>query len=167
MSWCLIIMPNVTLSFYFYYTTFTTSPYFNDLMDSIGWNTSELPVDLTPAFWPCCSLWVASGTWFIPTGPSELTIMNFYWLHSAPPIPFYNILGTVSVTLNWCALMFYLVAHISTFLGHLIYETFFCIMGMVCMILCILFKFWWLYLCCNIRWQLIVYWCNAGYWFRI
>ena len=44
------------------------------------------------SFWACCSMWVVGGTWFILMGPSELTIVSFNWLHSAPPIPFYNIM---------------------------------------------------------------------------
>ena len=101
------------LLYYFHY--FTIFPWSN------GLHWSEylwLPADLTLGLWPHCSLLV-----------------------TAPPIPFYNIVDTVSVTLNQCKFIFDLVACISAFLSiwYLIYSTFFCIMWMVCMILCLLY----------------------------
>ena len=103
-------------SFYLY---FTTSLCFCDLRDFIGWNTSEFPVNLTPASWPCCILWITGGTWFSLTGYSELTIVSFYHLHAAPLIQFYNIMDIVLVTLVWWIFTFYLVALMQGFFGGL------------------------------------------------
>ena len=93
----LLLSPCFVLSypwfcFNFYFTTLL---YFCDQIDSIGWNIFELSFDLTPAFWPCYTFWVTRSTSFALTGHFELTIVSFYWLHSAPLIWIYNIMGTV------------------------------------------------------------------------
>ena len=91
-------------------------------MGSICQKICEFPVNLTPAFWPCWSLWVTDSAWFTLTGLSKSIIVSFYWLPSTPPILFYNIMGTISVTLSWYSSTFYLVAHISMCLNHLTFE---------------------------------------------
>ena len=96
--------------------------------------------------------------------PSKLTIVSFYWLQSAPPILFYNIVDTVSVTLDQCTFIFYLVACVSAYLNNLTFDIFNIPLhhgNGFYNSACVLFQFWYLYFCWNTRWQLLVYWC---YW---
>ena len=177
-----------------------------NLMDSIGWNTPELPVDLALAYrpttdqghwWPTDSpnrhtestiVSSISSTQYLelpanPTWASRSTADQGCWwsqsqlmkglestivssidsiltpLYPTPPIPFYNIMGTVSVTPNWCTFTLYLVVQIPTLLDCSIFDTVSFLLhygngsnGFIFF----WFQFWWLYFCWNIKWQFLV-----------
>ena len=111
----------------------------------------ELPVNFTAAYRLSADL----GHWWLQIYHMDLTLYHseLHWLHSAPLILFYNIIITISVTLNWCALIFYLVLYIPTFLNNLTFDIVHTVWFIQFHIY--FFQFGWLYFCRNIKWEFL------------
>ena len=134
--------------FYIYFTMSLQSNGF-----PLAWNTSELPVDLPPTSRPSPD----QGYWWLQIhlvkGLKSTTVSSIDSM--LPPIPFYNIMGTVSVTLNQCAVIFYLVEHVPAVLHHLTFDIVDFLLHYgngLCSFTCILSQFWCLYFCWDIKW---------------
>ena len=81
----------------------------------------EFPADPTPASGPAAD----EAHWWLQIHLMKgvrIYHSEFHQCHSVPPILFYNIMGTVAMTLIQCTFIFYLVVFISTFLDCLVFD---------------------------------------------